>query len=50
MVDNERSLGERLAAAGFTDVRRCCYQQGRCPDVERIDSRPESLFMEAQAP
>ena len=23
------------------------HQQGRCADVERIDNRPESLFMEA---
>jgi hypothetical protein len=43
---NERSLGELLARAGFAEVRRCAYREGRCPDVERIDSRPESLFME----
>jgi SAM-dependent methyltransferase len=47
---NERSLGERLAEAGFTDVRRESFRTGRCPDVERIDSRPESLFMEAVRP
>ena len=47
---NERSLRDRLIAAGFADVRRCAFREGRCPDVERIDSRPESLFMEAQAP
>jgi SAM-dependent methyltransferase len=43
---NERSLGELLALTGFAEVQRCAYRQGRCPDVERIDSRPESLFME----
>ena len=43
---NERSLGSLLLACGFTDVRREGFRVGRCPDVERIDSRPESLFME----
>jgi SAM-dependent methyltransferase len=43
---NERSLAELLSRAGFADVARRGYRAGRCPDVERIDSRPESLFME----
>ena len=44
---NERSLRELLERTGFSDVQRRGYREGRCPDVERIDSRPESLFMEA---
>ena len=47
---NERSLRDLLTRTGFTDIRRCEFRQGRCPDVERIDSRPESLFMEAVRP
>ena len=47
---NERSLGELLTSTGFTDVRRESFRNGRCPDVERIDSRPESLFMEGARP
>jgi SAM-dependent methyltransferase len=47
---NERSLGARLTAAGFADVRRHGFREGRCPDVARIDSRPESLFMEGVRP
>jgi SAM-dependent methyltransferase len=47
---NERSLGDLLASTGFTDIRRETYRSGRCPDVERIDSRPESLFMEGVRP
>jgi SAM-dependent methyltransferase len=43
---NERSLGSLLRECGFTDVRRESFRTGRCPDVERLDSRPESLFME----
>jgi SAM-dependent methyltransferase len=43
---NERSLRELLERAGFAEVERRGYREGRCPDVERIDSRPESLFME----
>lgn len=43
----EHSLGELLKRVGFTEVRRCTYRQGRCPDLEKIDNRPEvSLFME----
>lgn len=47
---NERSLGDLLRAVGFADVGRHAYREGRCPDVERIDSRPESLFMEGERP
>lgn len=44
---NEHSLRDRLARAGFREIHRCSFRQGRCPDVESIDSRPDSLFMEA---
>jgi SAM-dependent methyltransferase len=44
---NEQSLGDRLRRAGFGEVCRCEFQKGRCPDVEMIDSRPSSLFLEA---
>jgi SAM-dependent methyltransferase len=43
---NEVSLRASLQSAGFVDVERRSFREGRCPDVERIDSRPESLFME----
>jgi predicted SAM-dependent methyltransferase len=46
---NERNLREALERAGFRDVRRERFGVGRCPDVERIDVRPESLFMEGIA-
>jgi SAM-dependent methyltransferase len=46
---NERSLRAALERAGFHDVRREAFRTGRCPDVERIDGRPGSLFMEAVA-
>lgn len=44
---NAGSLGQALRAAGFEQIERCRYRQGRCAEVERIDNRPESLFMEA---
>jgi predicted SAM-dependent methyltransferase len=47
---NERSLRDVLERAGFTRVERREFRSGRCPDVERIDSRPESLFMEGERP
>ncbi len=43
-----RSLLEQV---GFTDISRCTYRQGRVPDVELLDNRPEdSLFVEAVRP
>jgi SAM-dependent methyltransferase len=41
------SLSRLLSNAGFRSVERAAYQKGRCPDLERLDSRPdESLFVE----
>jgi SAM-dependent methyltransferase len=47
---NERSLRALLERTGYAEVRRHGYAEGRCPDVERIDTRPESLFMEGVRP
>jgi len=45
---NERSLEGLLRTAGFGDVARCQYRRGRCPDLDRLDNRPDgTLFMEA---
>ena len=44
---NETSLRRLLERAGFAEAERREYRQGRCPDVERVDTRPGSLFMEA---
>ncbi len=44
---NERTLRALLERAGFRDARREGFRQGRCPDVERIDTRPGSLVVEA---
>ncbi len=44
---NAGSLAALLRRVGFVEVQRCEYRQGRCPDVEVIDNRPGSLFMEA---
>ena len=44
---NEHSMGRLLRDAGFSEVDRCGFQQGRCPDLDKLDNRPEmSLFME----
>jgi hypothetical protein len=43
---NARSLEELLRRVGFGGVERCEYRQGRCPDVEQIETRQWSLFME----
>jgi predicted SAM-dependent methyltransferase len=44
---NAQSLASLLHRVGFAQVERRAYRQGRCADLETIDSRPESLFMEA---
>ncbi len=44
---NETSMHALLRGAGFEVIERCEYRQGRCPDVERVDTRPGSLFVEA---
>ena len=37
-----------LKQAGFSDVTRCEYQQGKTPDIEMLDVYPDvSLFVEA---
>jgi SAM-dependent methyltransferase len=44
-------LQETLEHAGFTDVRRCTYREGRTPDLELLDTLPEeTLYMEAVRP
>jgi SAM-dependent methyltransferase len=43
---NAMSLEELLRRVGFSEIQRCGYRQGRCPDVEQIETRRWSLFME----
>jgi len=42
-------IKEALEKAGFSNVMRCEYQQGKTPDIETLDIYPEvSLFVEAE--
>lgn len=43
----DQSLQRALREVGFSDVYRCQYREGRCEDVEKVDCRPDSLFVEA---
>ena len=43
---NSTSLKSLLEAAGFGEVTPCEMFSGKCPDVERIDYRTDSIFME----
>lgn len=36
-----------LTEAGFQTMERADFRNGRCPDLERIETRPESFFIEA---
>lgn len=40
---------ELLAENGFTDVVEREFQRGELPDIDRIETRPESFFFEAKA-
>ena len=43
------SLEALLLEVGFTNIKKCDYQEGNCPDVKDLDNRPEeSLFVECQ--
>lgn len=44
---NFESLRTLLQSAGFSQVIRQEFQKGMCPDVEKLDNRPASLFVEA---
>ncbi len=41
------SLQTLLRSVGFPQVVREDYQKGACPDVGKLDNRPDSLFVEA---
>ena len=47
---NERSLTKLLSQVGFREITRRSFKVGDCPDVEVIDNRPASLFVEARKP
>jgi predicted SAM-dependent methyltransferase len=44
---NEFSLRRTLEDAGFRAVSRELFRHGHCPDLDRVECREESLFMEA---
>jgi predicted SAM-dependent methyltransferase len=44
-------LEQILTAAGYRQIRRCAFRQGRTPDLELLDNLPEqTLFVEAEKP
>jgi SAM-dependent methyltransferase len=44
---NESSLRKILGEVGFRESHRCGYREGRCPDLNLTDIRPDSLFVES---
>lgn len=41
-------LRESLEKAGFRDIKKCSYQKGQTPDIQKLDRLPdETLYMEA---
>lgn len=44
-------LHDLLSAAGFEDTRRCSFREGKVPDLQVLEHRPEeALFVEALRP
>ena len=43
---NRGSLRALLERVGFREIERCEYREGRCPDLDQVEYRPWSLFME----
>lgn len=42
------TLKNLLLGAGFVGIERCNYKQGKCPDIDNLDNRPDNtLFVEA---
>lgn len=44
---NAKSLTRLLKEAEFKEVYKCKFKEGRCEDMENIETRPKSLFIEA---
>jgi SAM-dependent methyltransferase len=44
---NENSLRKILGEIGFREVYKCEYKKGKISEIEVIENRPESLFIEA---
>jgi SAM-dependent methyltransferase len=44
---NHASMACLMREAGFSDIARVSFGIGKCPDINRLDNRPDSLFMEA---
>lgn len=44
---DEDLLVELLTEAGFADIRRCAFREGRTPDLDVLDNREGSLVVEA---
>ena len=45
---NARSLRALLERVGFSDIEQRGFREGRCPDLELIEHRRWSLFMEGR--
>jgi SAM-dependent methyltransferase len=44
---NANSLTALVKKIGFQDAYECAYREGRCPDIDVLDNRPDgSLFVE----
>jgi SAM-dependent methyltransferase len=42
------SLTRIFLESGFSRTEICDFQQGRCPDLDKLDNRPSSIFFEAE--
>lgn len=40
-------LTQLFSDAGYSECKVLNFRVGRCPDIDRLDNRPDSLFFEA---
>jgi predicted SAM-dependent methyltransferase len=49
MYDAE-SLTRLLTELGFVEIKSCNFREGTCPDMDRLEHRLDSFFIEARKP
>ncbi len=45
---NKYLLTKLLEQVGFSFIYKCEFRQGNCEDIDLLDNRPESLFIECE--
>lgn len=47
---DDQSLTRALGSAGFRDIRRCGFRESKISDIHQVETRTDSLYVEAIKP